>query len=182
LTAHSADVRRHACDHLQKHGGPDQTAALIELLGDSDSGVVKSAVRAIGRCGATEDAAALKPLLAASDGEIRVEAAAALAELGSSKGPAALERLALHEEPRVRRSAAVAMGRLGDSVYLPRLIELLEDETSVQRAALRALPQVVGRDIAADQATPPASLRESIELWQDWYRERGHMLQDADAR
>jgi HEAT repeat protein len=139
-------------------------------LGEPDPAVVKAAARALGRCGPIDDLASLERLLAAADREVRVEAAAALARLGSPRGPAALDRLARDRETHVRRKAAEAMGQLKDSLYLPTLIRLLDDQTSVQRASLQALPQVVGRDVCAEQTPPLTTRKQRAEFWKNWYR------------
>ncbi len=61
------------------------------------------------------------------------------------------------------------MGELGDRVYLPSLIELLDDPLGARRAALECLPRVAGHDVVAEEGKAEASSEEKIDRWKRWY-------------
>jgi HEAT repeat protein len=61
------------------------------------------------------------------------------------------------------------MGELGDRVYLPSLIELLDDPLGARRAALESLPRLTGHDIIAEEGKTDLSSDEKIDRWKHWY-------------
>lgn len=166
------EVRRRACEHLAAHPHPKHAPLLLPALDDASPEVARAAVRAIGRCG-IDDTRPLRQLLGASNAWLRLEAAVALVRLGDRSGVAALERLAYNDDPTIRRQVATAMGDSGDRSLAPALIRLLDDHLSVRRAALEALPKVVGRDVAGDAGQPPADQADRAEAWKRWLRSGG---------
>lgn len=169
--SHAApEVRRRACLHLAAHGDPRHVPVLLPALEDSDAGVIRAAVRALGASGGTGDWTELEALLLSSDKALRVEAAESLARLGSEKGTAALQRLVLDNDPAVRRQAALVMGQLRDSQFTPALIRLLDDQGGVCQAALVSLAQIAGRDVtrSSDPSEPSPSTAEVIQRWKEW--------------
>jgi len=167
----SPEVRRRACEHLAAHPDPKHVPVLVPTLHDSSEVVVQAAVRAIGAAGRMEDARPVRQLLTAANEPLRLEAAKALVRLGDASGAPALERLAYSSEPAIRQQAAVAMGETADPTFVPPLVQLLDDRHNVRRAALEALPKVVGRDVAGADGRPPADLAERADLWKRWFRE-----------
>ena len=177
MTHPVAQIRRRACQYLEDHPLPRHAEMLLAALEDPDSSVVRAAVRALGYVGELSSAEPLKTQLVSADVELRVQAAASLARLGHASGPAALERLAYHGDESIRRQAAAAMGWLKEARFTAALVRLLEDQPSVRRAALEALPRVVGQDIPAQQKPPAANPAEKVQQWKQWYREQGGVVQ-----
>jgi len=136
--------------------------------------VVRAAVLALGHPGMIDDPAPLEKLLTTTNKSLRLDVALALARLKSGKGPPELVLLARDPDPEVRRHAALYMGELGDRVYLPSLIELLDDPLGARRAALESLPRLTGHDIAEEGKTDLSS-DDKIDRWKKWYaREQVH--------
>ena len=114
----------------------------------------------------------LKKLLGDSSEELRLEVAYALAAFGDEDGPQALKRLAQSRDANVRQKAAEAMGQLEDPRYTSLLINLLDDQLNVRRAALGALPKSVGHEVPAAGDRSPRTPTEKIARWKEWYAHR----------
>jgi HEAT repeat protein len=176
------EVRRRACEHLQRHGDGADAARLAGLLDDTDPGVRLAAVRALGRCGTAAVAPTLERLLASESPALRAAAAESLMQCDAQRGAAALRRLTYDRNADVRRHAAEAMGRHGQPEFVAPLVRLLDDELEVRRAALRSLAAVAGYDAAAE--TDPASTTDEnrqIAAWKRWYERGGQPTQRAAA-
>ena len=169
----SADLRRMAIEQLwaitpQKAQGADLFAG---ALADEDvQCAVRAAVRALGHPGMLDDPAPLEKLLTTTNKALRLDVARSLASLKSDKGPPELVLLARDPDPEVRRHAALHMGELGDPVYLPSLIELLDDPLGARRAALESLPRVTGHDIVAEEGKTNLSSDDKIDRWKNAIR------------
>lgn len=164
------EVRRRACEYLAAHPGPGHVPVLLPALEDPSEVVIQAAARALGFTGRVDDLGPLRRLLLATNESIRLEAAVALTRLHDPSGSAALERLAYAHDPVIRREVAATMGEMPDPAFAPTLIRLLDDQQAVRRAALQALPKVVGRDVAAPQGQTADDLSQRIELWKRWYQ------------
>ena len=100
----------------------------------------------------------------------------AAGELGTSleqldEGLAAIERLSHETDLEIRRAATAAMGELGNEVFLPRLIELLDERRDIQIAAMVSLTAIAGRDVA-QQSGEPLLPDDQVRSWKRWYAER----------
>jgi len=168
----SPEVRRRACEYLAAHCGQNQqhVKVLLPALGDESDLVVRAAVRALGASGRMDDTQPLRQLLLARNELVRLEAATALCRLGDPSGPPGLERLSQSADRAVRRQVAVAMGEIGDPTFVASLIRLLEDHHSVRLAAMKALPEVVGYDVAEAASPPVSTFAERLELWRQWFQ------------
>lgn len=166
----SPEVRRRACEYLAAHPSPGHVPVLLPALEDPSEVVILAAARALGFAGRADDLGPLQRLLLATNESIRLEAAVALTRLNHPSGPAALERLAYAQDPVVRREVAVTMGHMPDPAFAPTLIRLLDDQQAVRRAALQALPKVVGRDVVVPEGQTADNLSQRIELWKRWFQ------------
>jgi HEAT repeat protein len=192
------EISTRACRLLVERGSPWAAPGLIALLDAQSPEVVVAALDALSRCRQLDDTAPLMRLLAGRNHLLRAEAALALARLGMPEGSAALERLTYDPDLAVRRRAVLAMGELRDPLFLDLLVAQLDwrNDASIRRAALIALPQVVGFDAAdvadgelaagdevaaadamatgtetRDSAAPGDQSRE--QRWQRWYSAGG---------
>jgi HEAT repeat protein len=118
------------------------------------------------------DVALLTKSLGQDDKHKRLAAASELARHGYESGTRALESLTFDLDPEIRRRAAAAVGSLEDPLLLAPLVRLLDDEPPVRLAALKALRQIVGRDVAAETEPRAKNASEEAERWKAWY-ERG---------
>jgi HEAT repeat protein len=165
----SADVRRRACQWLEKHPDVRQAPALIAALADSHQAVVVAATKAIAASGSLPDVTPLVRLLTHRDLAIRLEAATALAKLRVEEGHDALARLARESDAAIRQKAAMAIAASGDAALAPLLVEMLDDpRTPVQQAALAALTQLTGQDFSRQGDGRVASLSEQSRRWKAW--------------
>jgi HEAT repeat protein len=168
-----AEVRRMAADYLAAHPSSDHARLLLPALDDKNYAVVLSAVKALGHPGLLLDPAPLERLLSTNDRPLRLAVARSLAITGAASGPQTLELLAHETDADTRRRAAQAMGGLGDRRYAATLIGLLDDTLGVRTAALAALPNVVGRDVAYQPANPATSTLDQVERWKKWWQAEG---------
>lgn len=173
LSHPAPEVRRRACQWFSAFGRAENAPLLLPALEDPHPSVVCAAVEALGAVGRPGDVEALRPLLARRNEQIRLETAAALARLGDPAGIDELERLSHSADPAIRRQVAERIGQAGDTSLVPVLVRLLDDRVAVLRAALDALPKLVGRDIAAQGDSPPEDTTERVQRWKEWYR-RSH--------
>jgi HEAT repeat protein len=167
-----ADVRRRACEYLALCGDKRQSDALAALLSDRDPVVVKGAIVALGHCGPPASREPVYVLLTHVDVNLQIIAAQTVARWNDDRGRAALERLALASSPIIRRQAVTAMGEVADLQFVDAVVRALDDETSVQVAALAALPKVSGSDPLAGVQPPPVSAQEKARVWQAWHAKR----------
>jgi HEAT repeat protein len=172
LTKGESDVRRRACEYLTVCGDERQTEAVAKLLTDRDPVVARAALVALGRCGPPSNRQPVYALLADVDVQQQVLAAQTVARWNDPRGPAALERLALAPSIATRRLAIAAMGELADLQYTDAVLHALDDEPSVQLAALNALPKVAGVDALAEVQPAPVSAAEKARAWQAWDAKR----------
>ncbi len=175
LEQDQAEVRRRACEQVGQMKRVQLAAALAPLVNDPDNSVARAAAKAFGNLGPLPDTEPLEQLLAAKDHAIRVEAATSLCKAGSHAGAAAISRLSYDADPAIRQQVAESIGSLGDRQFLSILIRFLDDARSVQRAALIALPKVVGTDetlaASGDSGTPPTTTQQ-IAAWKAWHEEQ----------
>lgn len=172
LTHSEADVRRRACEYLSTCGDKRQAEALAQLIDDRDPVVAKQAVAALGKCGLPASRAGLYALLGRSDAHMQVAAAQTLARWQDQRGSAALERMATSAAPGTRRLAIDAMAELADARFVDVLVQALDDQASVQLAALNALPKAAGEDPIQLANPAPVSAGDKARVWQAWYAER----------
>lgn len=167
-----ADIRRRACEYLASAGDKRQGAALAPLLDDRDPVVRKAALVALGRCGPLLEREAVYALLAHDDIYMQVAAAKTLAQWHDERGAAALERMVLAATPASKRVAIGAMAELEDARYVDALVQALQDQPSVQLAALNALPKTAGQDPLQTASPIPVSAADKARVWQAWHAER----------
>lgn len=175
LSHPAPEVRRRSCVNLELRPQRAHLPALVVSLDDPSAAVAAAAARAIGACGGVEDHAPLARLLASPHETVRVEAASALARWGDPAGVAALERLAYSGDPAVRHQVATTMGDVGDPSFTPVLIHLLDDRSSIRRAALDSLTAITGwpeppleGPAPADTPTTSPSERQTTR-WKQWF-------------
>jgi HEAT repeat protein len=163
------DVRRRACETLANWNDPRLSSLLVASLSDTNASVVAAAAKAFAALGAGEDPQPLLPLLAHGDRTLRLAAAEALARSRYREGVDALERLAIEADANVRRQAALAMGRTRDVNFTPLLVQMLDDRSGVQQAALDSLAAVHGRDIGRANQGAASTVAERAARWKEWY-------------
>jgi hypothetical protein len=78
-----------------------------------------------------------------------------------------LEQFAQDARTEVRVQTAQAIGQISDETLIPLLITMLNDQMSVQQAALDSLTRLAGQDIAAAEPTT----EDKVRRWQLWYHE-----------
>lgn len=143
-------ARREAAARLMARGAPDagETAALLRLLGDDDSGVRAAAAGALGEARAPEAAPALFAALQDRHEAVRAAAARALATLRPAAAEAALASLTgalASDDAYVRGFAAWMLGELGPRAApaVPALAAALERESEERPGvAAQALAKV----------------------------------------
>lgn len=167
-----ASVRRQGCHYLARCGTPRQGEALLPLLSDRDPTIVRAAVTALLRCGPLPQREPLYDFLSSADITLQVGAAKTLASWDDARGKAALERLALSQAPATRRLAVAAMGELASREYLNALVRALDDQPSVQLAALEALPKVAGEDVIAKASPAPVNAADKALAWKTWHEQQ----------
>jgi HEAT repeat protein len=175
LQSESIAVRRVACDMLAQFGGIEDVPLLRETLRDPNRTVVRGALQAIDALLAEEETGdssvfeALKAmLLQQGDPGLRTDAAATLHRLGRSEGTDELRRLMADNDVRNKSYAIRVISGLGDSVFVPWLLNCLDDNNNTIRSeALKGLPVLTGQDIGNTGST-----QQQIDRWKAWAKER----------
>lgn len=168
LSHPTPEVRRRACETLAAWRDPRLVALLVASLADENASVVAAAAKAFAALGVGDDPRPLLPLLSHGDRTLRLAAAEALARSRYREGVDALERLALEADANVRRQAALAMGRVRDANFTPLLIQLLDDRSPVQQAALESLRTIHGRDVGREANGAASTIAERVARWKEW--------------
>jgi len=169
LTHTDPELRRRACRYLGAHPHPRRTEALLEQVDDENPAVVLQAVEALGNCEQLENPLPLLRLLASRDKQLVLASAKTLARQGHTSGHDALERLAYDPDSRLRRQAAAAMGEIAHPRFAGTLIKLLDDQLGIRQTALKSLPQVAGKDVAATGEEERPAMAERIRRWKSWH-------------
>lgn len=168
----AAEVRRRGCLHLAAHPDPKHVPVLLPAVQDESTSVAAAAAEALGACGHRAAAGALDELMRSGNESLQLEGALALLQLDPPRGVAALERLAHSRDAAVRRRVAEKMGELADPAFTPALIRMLDDQVSVMRAALNALPETVGEDQSISPHGDPPTTTERARRWKAWFAEQ----------
>ncbi|MEZ5564559.1 MAG: protein kinase [Gammaproteobacteria bacterium] len=132
-------VRSRASDALAKIGGPKVMDAFLQLVGEKNDNIRRSAIEILNQ---TKDERAVSHLITATrdkDWWVRERAADALAEIRSEKAaPALLEMLS--GDARSVPAALRALGRLGSTAVLPQLLPMLDrPEKDIRIEAVNAI-------------------------------------------
>ncbi|MGL6197107.1 MAG: HEAT repeat domain-containing protein, partial [Thermoguttaceae bacterium] len=196
LDNNATQVRRRACELLQKSGDVAVIEYLTPLLYDRSPDIVHYALLAIGELaerkmnseideqrnsgsgtGAYSDTAgknnekiheAVNQLLLRNESVIQVTAAITLCKLHDQRGTAALERLANSKDNTTRLLVAQSMKQLSDPALARILVGLLDDNGSIRSAALNSLPILVGTDHGNPSGQDSISLPTRIKNWKNW--------------
>lgn len=102
--------------------------------GESDPGVLKTALAALGRIGAARDVRTIAPFLQHADASVRVVAAGALAMLGDERGLDLVLQASDGADPGVRKNATYALGLFTAPAAAARLDAILADPQAAWRA------------------------------------------------
>ncbi|UUO05585.1 HEAT repeat domain-containing protein [Blastopirellula sp. J2-11] len=164
----AATVRRQSVAWCERYASHEYAGILSTLLTDKDRGVRLATAVALRYYPGRSTTTALLGMIGDSDDDLAVAAAGSLAYLHVQEGIDALNRFSRHRIERTRRLAVEAMGISGDEAFAPTLIRMLGESQSVRRAALEALPKVVGEDIAAKEKGFHDA-NSQIAAWQAWY-------------
>lgn len=188
----SLEVRRRACRKLGGSGDGRYIATLVPALADPSRDVMVEAARAIAQLCEPSSIAGnnapfgvdrqraiggLKQLLGHGDKTVRLAAADALNRLDDPTGAAELQRLSYDADAGIRIGVIRSMRDRPRIDFTRTFIRLLDDRSTIRRAALEALPKIVQADptVAAfiDQAPTNTSertdVRQQAEKWKTWY-------------
>ena len=148
----AAPVRQATARALGTIAHPQSAPALVNVLPDGNTNVVRAAVRALGEIGARHEHADLRayitgsllPLLVGAEPIVAQVAAEALGRLRSERAVPSLIMALNCEEWPVRQAAAKALGEIGARVAGPQLTVIAESDRSsaVRYAARRALERL----------------------------------------
>jgi HEAT repeat protein len=164
-----AMIRSQACQHITAAANSEYAHLLVDAITDTDQSVRRAALRGLAFPRSVDDVTPLLRFLADTDVTMRFEAARTLTIIGSPEGFSALERMAHHDDANVRRMVAELMGELAQSRFTATLVQMLDDESRVQRSALASLPSCAGDATPADIHDRGNSQSARVGIWQDWW-------------
>lgn len=168
-----AKLRVLGCQLLGKSRRSSYVELLVKKLDDERTEVVISAALALGQIDDVGQVRPLEKTLNTTELEVQLAVAESLARLGSPSGALVLRKIGRESSPAWRTKTASAMSRTGDSAFLGDLIQFLDDEPSVRRAALDGLRLLSGIPEAAPGAeTESLPEREIIQRWKGWYTKK----------
>ena len=101
---------------------------------ESDLGVLKTALAALGKLGQARDVLVIAPFLAHADTGVRVVAAGALAMLGDERGLGLVLQATNDGDPGVQKNATYALGLFNAPAATARLDAILADPQGAWRA------------------------------------------------
>ena len=178
-------VRRRAATALRMLADRRAGARLRELVRkDSDLGVVKTALAALGRLGMTGDIRLIAPLVGHADEGVRVVAAGALAMLGDERGLALEVQATTSADPGVQKSATYALGFFKAAAAGDRLQAILADPQGAWKSY--ALVAQAERSLAGKPAATQVVLLDGLangrsRTLAEWSVDRLTDLGTADA-
>lgn len=127
-------VRRRAATVLRILNVRRSAPRLRELVRtDSDLGVLKTALAALGRLGDPQDVALIAPFLDHADDGVRIVAAGSLAMLGDERGLDLVIQATHAEDPGVQKNATYALGLFRATAAAERVQAILDDPNGAWR-------------------------------------------------
>jgi hypothetical protein len=178
-------VRRRATTALRILNDRRAAARLRELLAnESDLGVVKTSLAALGRLGQKKDIALIAPFMNHADYGVVVVAAGALAMLGDQRGLDVVIQATYSSDPGVQKSATYALGLFSGAAAGNRLQEIVDDPNGAWKAyALIALGErrMAGQPQAQQVQILDAMARGRSRTQAEWAVDRLTDLGGADA-
>lgn len=128
-------VRRRAATALRILGDR-RAASRLRVIArtESDLGVLKSALAALGKLGLARDVRVIAPFLAHADPGVRVVAAGALAMLGDERGLDLVLQATGAADPGVQKNATYALGLFRSPLAGARIDAILADPQAPWRA------------------------------------------------
>jgi HEAT repeat protein len=189
LVAASTDsdvkVRRRAATALRILADPRSARRLRDLLrSETDLGVGKTALAALGRIGQKRDVQLIEPFLNHGDEGARVVAAAALAMLGDERGLALTIEATYLDDPSVQKSATYALGFFSDPLAGERLRAILDDPNGAWKsyALIAQAERVLRRQSVAQQVSTLDGLASGrSRKLAEWAVDRLTDIGNADA-
>lgn len=189
LLAASADpdvkVRRRVATALRILADRRSAPRLRQLVGsESDLGVLKTALAALGRLGQRSDRALIEPYLVHGDDGVRVVAAGALAMLGDQQGLEIVIQATYAADPGVQKSATYALGFFPAGAAGERLQAILDDPQGAWKSyALMALGErrLTVESTAEQVATLAALAGGRSRTLSEWAVDRLTDIGNADA-
>lgn len=168
LQDESEYVRRAAVEVLNAVGTTETIKDLLSALGDQDWWVRVRAADALGKIGGPKVVEAVLPLLQDADAFIR---RCAVEILNTTQAPQAFDALVVALDDAdwwVQERAVDALAALSDQRALPALLRLLQHDTPVLPAVLRALgrlgdPQAVRPVLTTLLHSTPAVRKEALQ-------------------
>jgi HEAT repeat protein len=179
-------VRRRAATALRILADRRAAARLRELVrSETDLGVLKTSLAALGRLGLQRDVDLIVGFLAHSDAGVRVVAAAALAMLGDQRGLdlviAATDSAA---DPGVQKSATYALGFFASAAAGDRLQAIVDDPRGAWKSyalIAQAERQLAAQSRSARIASLDALAHGRSRTLSEWAVERLTDIGGADA-
>lgn len=189
VLAASADpdvyVRRRAATVLRVLADTRALPRLRQLLrSESDTGVIKTALAALGRIGQRRDVANIQPFLAHADHGVRVLAATALAMLGDQRGLDLVLAATQASDPGVQKHATYALGLFSAPQAAARLQAILDDPNGAWKGY--ALIAQGERTLATQSLTEQVATLDTLAHWRsrtlaEWAVDRLTDIGNAEA-
>jgi len=150
--------RLSAARALGQLGGPGAAATLLAALEDASPQVAAASARALGTLGLAEAAGPLLGTLGSGGEVLRRAAAAALADLAGRQALAAGDRerlagLASKGPPAARAAALLALARADPSAAGSALVEALDADETVRRAAAEGIARAAAAGVKIEPKT-----------------------------
>ena len=154
-------VRRRATTALRILADARSAPRLRELVkSESDLGVLKTALAALGRLGQRRDVRLIEPFLGHADDGVRVTAAAALAMLGDERGLDLVIQATHAVDPAVQKSATYALAFFSAAAAGARAQAILDDPRGAWKSY--ALIALVERRLATQSVGEQVSTLDQL--------------------
>lgn len=178
-------VRRRAATALRILNDGRAAPRLRELARtEGDTGVLKTALAALGRLGNRGDVALIKPFLSHGDPGVRVVAGGALAMLGNESGLDLVLQATSSSDPGVQKSATYALGLFASPLAAQRLQAIVDDPQGAWKAY--ALVGLAERRVASQSNSQRVQTLEALARGRsrtlaEWAVDRLTDIGNADA-
>ncbi|WP_158545426.1 HEAT repeat domain-containing protein [Bremerella cremea] len=162
-------VRMRACEHVTQFPLPDVVHPLEDSLEHESPDVRCAAIRALSKLDGPNHREMFVTMLLDREVDVQLAAAQALDEANDPRGVQHIYRMTYSSSRETRLKGARAIAARQNQVDLPELIRLLDDETSIRKAALEGLSSLV----PAENNPPPKNTVISLEAqsiaWKNWF-------------
>lgn len=162
-------VRTRACEHVTQFPLPDVIHPLEDSLEHESPEVRCAAIHALSKLDGANQRETFVAMLLDREVDVQLAAAQSLDAANDPRGVQHIYRMTYSSSRETRFKATHAIADRQNLVDLPELIRLLDDETSIRKAAIEGLSSLVPAEDNPPPKNAVISLDAQATAWKNWF-------------